>query len=125
VLLYSKYTGEVLLYSKYTWALTFFLKISADLHVLNTAQMQWSGVIDLKKFSPEPRVGHSVCMWGSEMFVFGGGDSQTVFGDLCILDSEVLTREVQSAVVCMCVYTHTHTHTHTHARTHLYTQICI
>jgi hypothetical protein len=73
-------------------------RVTADLHVLDTAQMQWSGVIDLKKFSPEPRVGHSVCMWGSEMFVFGGGDSQTVFGDLCILDSEVLTREVQSAV---------------------------
>lgn len=33
-------------------------------------------------------------MWGSEMFVFGGGDSQNVFGDLCILDTEVLTSEV-------------------------------
>eukprot|EP00961_Rhodomonas_salina_P140765 1894550-Rhodomonas_salina.2 len=28
--------------------------------------------------SPEPRVGHSVCMWGTEMYVFGGGDSNTV-----------------------------------------------
>eukprot|EP00288_Rhodomonas_lens_P007119 CAMPEP_0177717610 /NCGR_PEP_ID=MMETSP0484_2-20121128/15138_1 /TAXON_ID=354590 /ORGANISM="Rhodomonas lens, Strain RHODO" /LENGTH=503 /DNA_ID=CAMNT_0019229725 /DNA_START=236 /DNA_END=1744 /DNA_ORIENTATION=+ len=64
-------------------------KVMNDLHVLNVGTMTWSGEVHLK-MSPEPRVGHSVCMWGTEMYVFGGGDSNTVFGDLTILDTEAL-----------------------------------
>jgi hypothetical protein len=32
------------------------------------------------KMVPEPRVGHTITCKGSEVFVFGGGDSVTVFG---------------------------------------------
>ena len=28
--------------------------------------------------SPAARVGHTVAMWGAEMYVFGGGDSSEV-----------------------------------------------
>mmetsp|Transcript_8429 Transcript_8429/g.28286 ORF Transcript_8429/g.28286 Transcript_8429/m.28286 type:complete len:1016 (-) Transcript_8429:107-3154(-) len=64
-------------------------RLHNDLHLLQVKTMQWTGSIDLK-MSPEPRVGHSLCMWGTEMYIFGGGDSQSVFGDLCILDTEAL-----------------------------------
>ena len=34
--------------------------LTADLHVLDTVHKMWSGALQLNKFSPEPRVGHSV-----------------------------------------------------------------
>jgi len=36
-------------------------------------------------------VGHTMCARGSEVFIFGGGDSQTVFGDLIVLDTDALS----------------------------------
>mmetsp|Transcript_74556 Transcript_74556/g.199391 ORF Transcript_74556/g.199391 Transcript_74556/m.199391 type:complete len:1596 (-) Transcript_74556:922-5709(-) len=62
-------------------------RVLNDLHVLDPATWTWSGPIELK-YSPEPRVGHTVCLHGTDMFVFGGGDSRTIFGDLTFLDTQ-------------------------------------
>lgn len=43
------------------------------------------------KMVPEPRVGHTMCARGSEVFIFGGGDSNNVFGDLIVLDTDALS----------------------------------
>ena len=66
-------------------------RVFNDLHLLDPRTMTWSGSVDLGKMVPEPRVGHTMCARGSEVFIFGGGDSQTVFGDLIVLDTDALS----------------------------------
>eukprot|EP00960_Hanusia_phi_P041231 754898-Hanusia_phi.AAC.2 len=46
--------------------------------------------------SPEPRVGHSLCMWGTEMYIFGGGDSQAPSTPLAHLGSTAPARKRRS-----------------------------
>ncbi len=35
-------------------------------------------------------MGHTLCLHGSEILVFGGGDNHTMFNDLAILDTKML-----------------------------------
>lgn len=56
-----------------------FAQVLNDLHLLDTRSraMAWSGPVKLR-MSPAARVGHTLAMWGAEMYVFGGGDATAV-----------------------------------------------
>lgn len=50
-----------------------------DVHQLHFATLQWKK-IDAKGDIPSARYGHSACVYGSEMFVFGGHDGMRTSG---------------------------------------------
>jgi len=56
-----------------------------DVHIFDTDDYSWSQV-PITGDAPEPRGGHSATLVGTDIFVFGGSNSDTTFGDVYKLD---------------------------------------
>lgn len=60
-----------------------------DLHLFSVDTLAWSRPSDTGDL-PVPRAGHSCTMVGTRLFAFAGGDDQTFFNDLHVLDTAFL-----------------------------------
>ena len=61
------------------------LRCFNDVHVFDTDSQRWSEEL-LSGEAPKPRGGHSATLLGSDIYVVGGADSESSFGDVHHLD---------------------------------------
>jgi N-acetylneuraminic acid mutarotase len=61
------------------------IRCFSDVHIFDTDSLSWSQE-PFTGDAPEPRGGHSATLVGTDVFVFGGANSETTFGDVYKLD---------------------------------------
>mmetsp|Transcript_50308 Transcript_50308/g.78632 ORF Transcript_50308/g.78632 Transcript_50308/m.78632 type:complete len:646 (+) Transcript_50308:174-2111(+) len=75
------------------------IRCFSDIHIFDTDTLQWRQE-PFTGDAPEPRGGHSATLLGTDVFVFGGANSETTFGDAYKLD--LIQRHWTRAVPSSC-----------------------